>query len=257
VDAEVIMSLSAQLLGEVYQANFTLKWLSVPLVVLVLLLLPLVIFRRHRLGYAAALSFLMFTALAIDWPLTMSWGQHLICFLPVEVKDVNFRWMMTEYIISAGHGGVMFAHDVMPQTDNPASGIQWPHIFMLVDPYPHYPVRALVPFRGAGSSFTSFYHWGFRMAWGTQPPLRPQGYSATEVETVTVPIWFLMLLCVPLPLLWLRRFRRRRYRLRHGLCLSCGYDLRKSPEKCPECGAGKPSQVPASRPTAVTKSECP
>lgn len=33
-----------------------------------------------------------------------------------------------------------------------------------------------------------------------------------------------------------RRVLRRRQRLRDGLCLKCGYDLRASKERCPECG---------------------
>jgi len=40
-----------------------------------------------------------------------------------------------------------------------------------------------------------------------------------------------------LPLVWLRREIRRRRRIKAGHCLSCGYDLRASPERCPECGA--------------------
>jgi rubrerythrin len=39
-----------------------------------------------------------------------------------------------------------------------------------------------------------------------------------------------------------RRVREHRRRVRLGLCLVCGYDLRHSPEQCPECGA-----VPAAK----------
>jgi hypothetical protein len=36
------------------------------------------------------------------------------------------------------------------------------------------------------------------------------------------------------------RNRRRAALLRRGLCLKCGYDLRASGERCPECGAPRP-----------------
>ena len=55
-------------------------------------------------------------------------------------------------------------------------------------------------------------------------------------QTLSVPHWFVIAGSGVLPALWFRRRRRTRYRLRHGLCPSCGYDLRASPGRCPECG---------------------
>ncbi len=53
----------------------------------------------------------------------------------------------------------------------------------------------------------------------------------------TVPYWFLVLITLIPPLLWMRVALRRRARTARHQCQRCGYDLRATPDRCPECGA--------------------
>jgi hypothetical protein len=64
------------------------------------------------------------------------------------------------------------------------------------------------------------------------------GSSPGSRHTLTLPIWFIALLCLPLPLIAFRRWRKKRRIDREGLCRVCGYDLRASVQRCPECGTG-------------------
>lgn len=56
-----------------------------------------------------------------------------------------------------------------------------------------------------------------------------------------VPHWLAATLLAVLPIYALTRLlrlkRRMRRRIANDLCPSCGYDLRASPDRCPECGA--------------------
>jgi hypothetical protein len=65
------------------------------------------------------------------------------------------------------------------------------------------------------------------------------GYEAST--RVLFPHYVPILVFAAVPTFWLvgatRRFRSRR-RFKAGLCPACGYDLRASPDRCPECGAG-------------------
>jgi 4-amino-4-deoxy-L-arabinose transferase-like glycosyltransferase len=54
---------------------------------------------------------------------------------------------------------------------------------------------------------------------------------------LAVPVWSLLLMTLTLPAACLRLARRHRRRERHGQCPRCGYDLRATPDRCPECGA--------------------
>ena len=59
-------------------------------------------------------------------------------------------------------------------------------------------------------------------------------------RVIAVPHWFLCLLTsIPL-IVCTRDWHRRRRSQRSGLCPRCAYDLRATPDRCPECGTTVP-----------------
>jgi hypothetical protein len=63
-----------------------------------------------------------------------------------------------------------------------------------------------------------------------------------ELQTRAASGWLILaILSAPLCLGWIAAQRRKRV---SGCCTKCGYDLRATPEQCPECG-----EFPAARPS--------
>ncbi|HZZ43718.1 MAG TPA: hypothetical protein VFE58_12335 [Tepidisphaeraceae bacterium] len=60
------------------------------------------------------------------------------------------------------------------------------------------------------------------------------------------PLWQVMALSFPLAALFAKHTISRRRRAQTGHCPACGYDLRATPDRCPECGRITPSLIPAS-----------
>jgi hypothetical protein len=68
-----------------------------------------------------------------------------------------------------------------------------------------------------------------------------------QMSLVSIPLWFLVLLSSVLPLARVQEGYLRWRRLRSGFCISCGYDIRATPDRCPECGTISPKkEIPSS-----------
>jgi hypothetical protein len=65
-------------------------------------------------------------------------------------------------------------------------------------------------------------------------------------QLFAVPYWFWVAAGAVLPSVWVIRRRRARGRRAAGCCPACGYDLRATPDRCPECGS-----VPAAKGAAA------
>jgi hypothetical protein len=70
-----------------------------------------------------------------------------------------------------------------------------------------------------------------RFAVGPQPTRH-----AAEARAYFVPYWALLLVAAVAPGVFAWGHYRAHGRSRRGLCAACGYDLRATPGRCPECG---------------------
>lgn len=73
-------------------------------------------------------------------------------------------------------------------------------------------------------------------------------YLPNLYRRLLIPYWAITLVSAVCPIAWLLTRRRT---LKAGCCSRCGYDLRATPDKCPECGR------PVKRPSVTPRVEVP
>ena len=92
-------------------------------------------------------------------------------------------------------------------------------------------------------------YWNYSTTTSYPPP---EDRGPIAGWTVGVPFWFVILISAPVPCNWLARWarqRKRRRRRQRGICEQCGYDLRATRDRCPECGVpSSPAPEPPHNP---------
>jgi hypothetical protein len=64
--------------------------------------------------------------------------------------------------------------------------------------------------------------------------------TVLDIRSLAIPYWFLSVTFGLWPMFWLTSRVRRKRKFAH-LCPTCGYDMRATPSRCPECGKPSPS----------------
>ena len=129
-------------------------------------------------------------------------------------------------LLSAGLWGVGSVYSLESSSESCAFGVGDSSVFILAYP------------RGSTLAHLKGLHWLEHRTWfGIGMPLYVN-YQG-RVWLLKLPLWiptflFALLCCLCRPL----HHNRRRKRKKLGLCIKCGYDLRASQDRCPECGTG-------------------
>jgi hypothetical protein len=102
-----------------------------------------------------------------------------------------------------------------------------------------------IKFDGETGGFGGFHYRRYDIRLASADGTRLPGTYGTQTRFWIAPGWMILLSLGAAGLsrkLWVSQ--RRREREGNQLCRNCGYDLRATPERCPECGVA-PARPPA------------
>ena len=174
----------------------------------------------------AALSLIVCLISAVAWVRSYFIGNGWVLMLNHPAPGKVFNVSHAFYI---GHGGFFYQHETDHISDPNLLAVYAKPREITTIPYgPDYP-------HASGGTASAFNRFGFEWS-------KNQWATATQNVvhfSMTVPCYAVTLPLAFAPAIWLVRFRRSRrmrWLARAGFCRMCGYDLRATPGRCPECG---------------------
>ena len=182
--------------------------------------------RRRLLNLLTVLSLLLLVSVAALW--TRSY---------YAVDELIYIEGRSRYLLTTAEGGF----DLIRQDDDVFQQVEqrWRWLRLTAPPG-----ARLLWRRGMSSPQHPFTQQPWRLPrlgfwWGRHEEPDPYRVSPVPVLIVMGPVWPFALPFIALPIAWaVRRYRRmvRERRRGRGRCPRCAYDLRATPDKCPECG---------------------
>lgn len=230
-----------------YQTELWGWWLLVPVSLVALLIFCFLFWHWSKLsilsGFSLAFVALVLILLSISWRSSYQVGCSWHTLQASGDRHKHFLTLLSR------NGGIIFSFDVHHYMKHSVSMYdQPPQIGVIkysatVDRPFQYPFGDFGPARDRTLLRSAFLEsLGFQLCWWSIPDT-PGRLELVGHYSITMPHWFVLLLSLIFPAFSLRRFLRRRARVRKGLCAKCGYDLRPSnSEKCPECGTPVPQR---------------
>jgi 4-amino-4-deoxy-L-arabinose transferase-like glycosyltransferase len=189
---------------------------------------------RHALTAIAALSLLLCVAVCVLWARSI-----------VTLDAVNYTprrgvvgWQGS-FTIQSGDGLLTAGYSYLKSQDPSDERKRLDYGFKRYEsPHRSFAMRMSMLWPQHGGYAGGF---GYVSQYSRYPTTGPLVSQAGQ-RGIMCPHWAAFAAFALPPLAWrIARVRRRR-RNRHGLCPSCGYDLRASPQRCPECGTAVTSR---------------
>jgi len=184
---------------------------------------------RRWFNVLAALSLLLCMATAALWVRSCRWIDRLDFDITWNVSP-KLRGSQVSLDSGAGHVGFSLSYDCIyplsgytpvPRASKPL------HVTHIRWPLPQYAWAGRYPTR----NWCGFYTASTETC---VAPIMDLNNPISITNSYGVPDWSIILLTALAPAILLRRKLRRKPLPGH--CLVCGYDLRATPDRCPECG---------------------